>query len=148
MTRRLELEVTSALGDFLRSRAFAKVFDEYDARYFGNEVLVYRSPELSLKFVRDRGEVSVDVGPLDGSNWYMAPRLFEYLGIPAHDLYGPADAEMLRRHALILGESYDAITSLLSPENLPESERELREFWKKKAEEMFPRDDVGDYGPH
>ena len=133
--------------DLLARRRFTKVFEHYDDRHFGNEELVYASPEMSLKFVRDRSEISLDVGLPDGSSWYMAPRLLEYLKV-ADDLYGPADATLLRRQATLIDQTYEVIADLFRPENIAASQDELRKFWKKKAEEMFPRDDVSEYGPH
>jgi len=148
MAKQLEQLVMPPFDELFVKHAFTKEYEHYDPQHFGNEVLVFRSPELALKFVKDRSEVSLDVGPSNGSSWYMAPRLFEYLHLAGADLYGPADAGRLERYAAIIEESYDTIVNLFRPENLQQSEADLRRFWKLKAEELFPRDDVSDYGPH
>ena len=147
MIPRLENEIEEAFGDLLEKRGFKKKFEHYHHQHFGNEVLIYGSPELSLKFVRDRSEIILDIGPPDETSWYMAPRLYEFMGL-ASDLYGPADAALLRRHALLIDEKYDLISDLFGRERIAETEHELRKFWKLKAEEMFPSDSVGEHGPH
>ncbi|MBV8543658.1 MAG: hypothetical protein JO088_02835 [Acidobacteria bacterium] len=147
MMARLERDIHDAFRDLFEAKKFRKTFEHYDDQHFGNEVLMYASPELALKFVRDRGEILLDVGPPDGTSWYMAPRLYEYLRI-ASNAYGPADSALLRRHAHLLSENYDRISDLFIPERLAATETELRKFWKLNAEEMFPSDGVGEYGPH
>lgn len=142
MMLRLENDIHEAFRNLFERRAFIKTFEHYAAQHFGNEVLIYRSHEISLKFVRDRSEILLDLGPPDALSWYMAPRLYEYLGL-AKDLYGPADEALLRRHAMLIDEAYGVIADLFRPERLANSENELRKFWKIKAEEMFPIDDVG-----
>ena len=143
---RLDETIVEAFSALFEQRRFRKTAEHYDARYFGNEVVVYTSPEMALKFVKDRSEIFVDVGPPDESSWFMAPRLFEYLHL-ANDLYGPADPALLRRHAILLDQAYGMVADLFLPERRAESENELRKFWKIKAEELFPSDDEGEYGP-
>ena len=141
----LEKEIQGAFGNLLEKRGFRKTFEHYDDQHFGNEVLIYASPELSLKFVRDRGEILVDLGPSDETVWYMAPRLYEFMEL-ANDLYGPADAALLRRHARLLDEKYDLISDLFGYRRIDETKNELRKFWKLKAEQMFPDGNVGEHG--
>jgi hypothetical protein len=147
VTPHLENDIHQSFSGLFEKHAFRKTFEHYDDKHFGNEVLIYTSPEISLKFVRDRSEILLDLGPRDGTSWYMAPRLNEYLRV-ADDLYGPADAALLRRHAVLLDERYDLIADLFRRERFAATESELRKFWKLKGEEMFPSDDAGEYGPH
>ena len=53
-----------------------------DPACFGNALLVTRSPELLLRLVRDRDDVSVDFAPSSGERW-IGPRYIITLVAPA-----------------------------------------------------------------
>jgi hypothetical protein len=57
----LRKEITQRYGAFLKAEGFRETHYEYSRAFFGNEILDFRSGEFMIRFVRDRGQIWIDL---------------------------------------------------------------------------------------
>lgn len=50
-------------GDFLTVHGYKKMYERYDSEIFGNYEIIFQSIQLRLKFIRDRSQVFLEIGP-------------------------------------------------------------------------------------
>jgi hypothetical protein len=91
---RFEIEVKKTLGEILKEQGFSLASD---LSSHPSDTLVYRSPEILLRFSWDRGDVLTDVSPnRDRQNWYPLQHVLEVLR-PVFNLAGGPSQKMIAR---------------------------------------------------
>lgn len=66
------------LRRYARYEGFRIVRSEFDPRHFGDSVVTLQSDALRLRFVRDRGQVILDVGPTsEPDTWWGFLAIYE-----------------------------------------------------------------------
>jgi hypothetical protein len=104
---------------------------------FDQLVQVAEAENLSIRFVRDRGDEVLEVGYK--TNWF-SPELMRLVLLGGEPQDMPAD---LQKDASFLGKNFDEIKRLFSAENRPETLQRLHDMRMKKARCMFP-DSIAD----
>jgi hypothetical protein len=91
----IESEIISRFSLFLDRNGFTVLRTAVDNEHFGNEVVICSSPRFRLKFVKDRGQIFMEISPGPREPWYpledvlkvaLGSREFE-----AHHAYYMAD---------------------------------------------------------
>lgn len=140
---RLKDELGSLLDELLASDSAQLALEMNEPAEYGNEELVFKGTRFQFRVVRDRGQIFIDVAPsFEDGEWFMLPRLFEYLGLGQEgefspENYGPTTPQLLRKQVEVFCANVAQIAALLSPENYPAARDELKAFWRRKAREVF-----------
>jgi negative regulator of replication initiation len=98
--------VTAALNALITTGVLAVEASTYDAKAFGNAVVVLRGRTLRVRFLRDRSQVFVELACLGlPEEWHSLQRVLAAVGAPG-PAEGPIDvdrsADLLVRHLLKL----------------------------------------------
>jgi hypothetical protein len=111
----LRERVDEAFGIFLSRTGFRSTSYTVSQIYFGNSILKFKSNDISLRFVTDRGGFYVDVAHASSADtWLPLSFLLEMKGYPRDALAGKADPEI----ASTLEREYAEIVKLLSEDNI------------------------------
>lgn len=117
----IESEIISRFGVFLDRNRFTVLRAAVDNEHFGNEVVICSSPRFRLKFVKDRGQVFVEISPGSQEPWYpledvlkVALSSQEFEGKHAYYMADPASALELNLDAVTraVHEKQDEIAAL------------------------------------
>lgn len=80
MDEHLRKQIGDAFTNLIREHGFRMLVESYSADHFGNAVVVLEGEEYSVRVVRDRFEVFVDLAsPADPGNWHNVERVFAAL---------------------------------------------------------------------
>ena len=141
MSERLYSSISPFFQPFLQDRGFHKTDELYDPRNFGNELLVFESTGLRIRFVRDRGEVFVDVGPVFEEKWYFLDDVLELLeGRAKLPVTAPADLDDLSKR---FEADFSQIESLFIGSNYADTKNKLESLRQIRAKEMFGQKGAG-----
>jgi hypothetical protein len=66
----IESEIISRFSLFLDRNGFTVLRTAVDNEHFGNEVVVCSSPRFRVKFVKDRGQIFMEISPGAREPWY------------------------------------------------------------------------------
>lgn len=66
----IESEIISRFSLFLDRNGFTVLRTAVDNEHFGNEVVICSSPCFRLKFVKDRGQIFMEISPGAREPWY------------------------------------------------------------------------------
>ncbi len=74
----LKQKVTELLPWLFKDYGLRVVEDDFDPESFGNSLVVLKSSDLVVRFVRDRGQVSAEVAsPFDPGTWWNLEHVCE-----------------------------------------------------------------------
>ena len=131
--------IDARLGDVLTERGFERIQHAIDNRAFGNEFVIFRSPSVMLRFVRDRSDLFIEVGPSSGEEHWCDFSLLEQLlkvaGAPITTDAGGRDGIVALRETLRL--RYDDLVNLFSPTAVNETLRKVREMKSTQVESFL-----------
>jgi hypothetical protein len=130
-----EESIAAFFGEMLVARGFRLFSEEATPKSFGNQSVVYASPALAVRFVRDRGEAFVHVAARPELPWQMLPRLLEYLKLDRESSFWSWDERALKRQGAALARHFDQIAAALQSEG--ETAAKLDEFSTAKADEHY-----------
>jgi len=137
MSKTLWEEVRPFFSYLLDRHRFRKTEGVYDPANFGDALMVIRSNELALRFVRDRGQVFVDIGPgFNGDDWHNLQYVLEFLasnGLPA----SPSSAWDLEKLGSELKAKYEGVRDIFQRGNYSSVKKDLKRFENAKSEEMI-----------
>ena len=130
-------------------RAFAKLAAEralrlhaaaYDAEAFGNAIVVLEGDDYSIRVVRDRSQVFVDLAsPIDLENWHMLNRLLAVVhGDPQYEETWGGSLH-LEDAAAVIDEHHDQLVARLGRKNYADTRRELERLGRLAAARLFRR---------
>jgi len=128
------LDYLARFCSFLWAGSRYRIVDSAVSPSFGGDAWVtVASDELRLRFVRDRGQLMLDVqGPADGKDWYSIDLLRRLITGERQD-----SALLDAGYAAFLREHLARIESLFFPEEAAETRSRLRELKRKRAKELF-----------
>jgi hypothetical protein len=72
--------IAERYGEFLKAEGFKETHYEYSESFFGNEILDLRSGEITIRFVRDRSQTSIDLKK-EGASFEPIHLLLARLGV-------------------------------------------------------------------
>jgi len=109
----------------------------YDRRDFGNAVVVLESDECSIRVVRDRGQVFVELASAaEPGNWFPLERVIEAIGGSASGL---APAMELEAASSLIEANYSRLAECLGPLRYPETKRELERLGELAKQRFLSR---------
>ncbi len=124
----LKQEISDKLPWLFTDLRLRIVDDYFRPESFGNSVVTLESNALRVRFVRDRGQVWVDVGPVDnGSKWWHLTFVLEAIRGTV-----PAVRFEVNEAALLLRDNYLEVVEALGP-NLQATKAELH---RREAERL------------
>lgn len=135
---RLSSVVEPFFSTFLRANGFQKKREFYDPKNFGNELLVFESNELRIRFIQEQGDIFADVGPAFEDNWYFLDYVLELAEgkeNPPRD--SPASLDDL---ASRIQENFSKVKELFSELNYSKTREQLEILSRRKTKEMFGPD--------
>lgn len=137
MTNTLHETVERCFKDLVREHGFRVHGIGYNPEDFGNEAVVLESDDFSIRVIRDRGEILIEIAsPVDRENWHPIERVFEVLcGNLRMDLTsGEKDLIYVASQIRI---NYQAITTGLSLPHYEETQRELNRLAALRRNELL-----------
>jgi hypothetical protein len=104
---------------------------------FGNEILVLKCRDFRLRFVRDRGDIYVDVGPVcEPSEWHLLEDVLEF--VSKQNIQVKHDAgHGLHELAAALKANHVALQKFFERAKYVENKKAFEQLKKIKAEQMF-----------
>jgi hypothetical protein len=117
-------QVYSEFKTTLDDLSFQLIEDTYDEECFGNSVLVFRSKEFRLRFIRDRGQIFIDIGAASYSKWYS---LEEVLNVLNHHVQINQE-NVLETSARELKAIYPQLKEMFKEQNLLETDTAIQEL--------------------
>ena len=130
--------VRSAFGRLAADGRMSVVEYHYDAKHFGNAVLVLESTRLRIQIVRDRDQNLISVGPPGVREGHDLDSVLELLGQATALPDGRFMAEAsLPELAGIVAQHRRAIEDLFLPERASESAARLEEIRRQRAKRLF-----------
>ena len=132
--------VNSHFASWLVANGFSETEYVFDDKAFGNEILVYGSPDVFIRFVNDRGDVYIDMSPptQDSPEWFLLDNLLQLLGYTAESFAGSAESQM-RNVIEALNKNFSRLKAMLTPADLEQTRKELDELCRSKIRQMFPQ---------
>ena len=90
-------KVVSIIARLPDTSAFRESERGEDLQNFGNAYVVYEASLMKLRFVKDRGEISIDIAVPLQQDWWTLSQLCEVLGksVPALNLESNTEALLL-----------------------------------------------------
>jgi hypothetical protein len=130
------LEFVVKYCSFLWRGARYRIIDSAVSSSFGGDAyLTISSDEVRIRFVRDRGQLFLDLQPAnpDKREWYSIDLVRRLITGERLD-----SAELDAGYANFLRDSFAEIESRFAdPERFPSTEAELRKLKRKRSREMF-----------
>lgn len=132
MTKSFFGEIAAVISRLPDASAFRESEQREDSQSFGNAYVVYAAPHMKLRFMKDRGEIRVEIAAPQRADWWTLDQLCEALGKPVPGLD-------LRSNAEALSRNYSEIVGALTKRELPRTTEIIIGLARKKREEMLVR---------
>mgnify|MGYP005839875137 CR=1 FL=1 len=137
--------LTEHAADLLKAAGFQElelIEEYYDARSFGNQIAVFRIGGLVLRFIRDRGHDSVDLGSAafpDRLHFLGDVRVA--FGQTSMEDYVSSDIEVrsLEEQLKLIFEDFERLEQAFSPERAPKTLALVEEVVKESARRNVER---------
>jgi hypothetical protein len=102
MTNPLAEHLVPGICDFAQAHEM-RIVRQSEAESFGNGLLVLEGDSLQLRIVRDRGQISFDVGNLHETDWHSLEHILAFVGA------NPTDTPLAS-----LANQFEAIVSVMN----------------------------------
>ncbi len=109
--------------------------EAYNSASFGDSLAVLASDNFRIRFIRDRGQIFIDIGSVVKPDEWFDLSLVKAL-IEGNLADG---AEAIQDLAVFLRNNYSAVKDLFEEKKFIETEKALRELEKLRAQNMFPK---------
>jgi len=126
----LEHIIETHFSSLLKNKGFKLVAEQHSAS-FGDALMDFESPEFRLRFVSDRLQIIVEIGPNTSSNEWFSLRFVRSLVLD-RDLLPLEDYNEL---ALFLEQHYSTLATMFNRQNISETTSRLEKFideWQRK----------------
>jgi hypothetical protein len=123
------------LFSFLLDDHGCSLSETYDSSSFGDSLAILACDDFRIRFIRDRGQIFVDIGPASKNDeWY------DLNLVRATILRSPSDeVASIENLAIFLRDNYFAVKDLFEGKNVRETEKALEELQQLRAQKMFPQ---------
>jgi hypothetical protein len=130
-----KLQTVEAIFNFLQKDPDFKVVSQSESDAFGNACDVWKTSGFSIRFVRDRGDVSVDIGA------NQITQDWNDLGLVKALLHGNDVAHKfsLDELAQFLRVNCEAIARMFAEDEVDNTEELLAGLRQQRVRRMFPR---------
>ena len=136
MNKRLFSRIRFPFSFLIEERSFVKTREVFDLKDFGNELVVLESTDFRIRFIKDRGDLLIDLGPspaLGGDAWYA---LQDVLGLVDQSVEDQTkdEIEWLNGLAVRLKSNYTRIKELFEEANYLKTKAGLDKIQKARLE--------------
>lgn len=140
MPTQFQQDVESKFAKLVERRGFRILAGGYDAESFGNALVVLESDDYSIRLVRDRGQVFVELAsPIDPGNWHGLGRVLAALhGGPEEDRAWSGTVN-LSDVASLIEASHEALAEGLGPRRYERTRAELERLGRVAKERLLGR---------
>ncbi len=130
----LKQEVAEHLPWLLEDYGLKIVEEAFDPLSFGNSLVVFESNDMRVRFIRERGQVTVEVASCsDPNTWWDLDHVCEI--ISGHSTSSGSDLPVV---ASVLRRTYETLVEYLGP-NYVQTKRDLEQRAKKRQQDMMKR---------
>jgi hypothetical protein len=149
-------QIQASMGSLLKEHGFSLLEEREEPDHFGNALAVFQSPLIRLRFIRDRGDILVDVAENgQEERWHKLENILR-LCKPVYNYAARVDAEAMRRLIQqdmatrllrndmdsvkhVLSENLGTIEGLFSPHRIEFTKRLLHDFERKESQAIATR---------
>jgi len=135
--------------DFLFNRGFEVIDKVYDNQSFGNWIVLLRSDKLFIRFIQDRGDVFLTLGPYLGFHQLrdthdLLDILIDYIKKKDVDILTRKfskdmdEDEQFRRLSSLLLTNYEEILVFVNSATFNEEKDKISKLWAEKFKNAFP----------
>jgi hypothetical protein len=132
---KLSLEIERSALALLEGLGFTKVEERYDKAAFGNELVVFESDVLRLRFLKDRGQIFVELGPTSEPRRWHA--LNDVLEVTTGETISETAGWLEQTH--LLGAKYSAIRQGFVKDAYQHIEEKVRAKEMAREKELLAR---------
>jgi hypothetical protein len=134
---------------FLFEHDFRVIDKLYDNANFGNWIVLLRSEKLFIRFVQDRGDLSISIGPhlsyhqlRDTDNLIDVDILIDYIKKKDFDIsprgISKSMMEQLQRLSSLLLVEYDEVIAFFDNERFMAEKETIRNLFREKFKSRYP----------
>ncbi len=129
------LEEVKPLFSFLFENHGFSLLEAYDSPSFGDSLVVLTSIDFRIRFIRDKGQIFIDIGPTSKTDkWYDLDLVKTIV-----DGNLGEQAPELEDFAVFLENNYITVKGLLVDEKFEEMERAIKQLQDFRAQQLFPK---------
>ena len=116
------------------------IASSYDSHVFGNAVVELAGSVIRLRVTRDRGQLLVDLSPVDRRDWFDEDIVLHFVGADADAVALEAgERDALAPSAGAINRHFGRITLAFQQATWPDVRRILEELQNRRAEQLFGR---------
>lgn len=137
--------------EFLFDGGFEIAYKMFDEKVMGNWVVVLQSKECIIRFIQDRSEIRMEIGPPWASTEWSPKKHFVYpktlleyikndqsITIPSFDEINLDPNDQLQKLKTFLASHYDELVSFLNQDDFAEHEAKIESFALDKFKKIYP----------
>jgi hypothetical protein len=107
----------------------------YDPNSFGNEIITLKSNKIKIRFIKDRGDFSINISSLKHYEWYPIEQILQLLGVYKNpNANNKIALEVLNE---LLLKNVNKIKELFSEEKIEITNEKLLKINQELINEMF-----------
>ncbi len=128
---KLEDIINTHFSALLKNKGFKIIAEDHEYDGFGNAFIDFESSEFKLRFVSDRGQVFVEIGPNTPDNKWFDLRSIRGIVLDKDIL--PLDE--YNELALFLEQHYSTLATMFNSQNIAETIQRYKKFteaWQRK----------------
>jgi hypothetical protein len=138
MQTQFQEDVESKFAKLVERRGFRTLAGGYDAESFGNALVVLESEDYSIRLVRDRGQVFVELAsPVDPGNWHGLGRVLAALhGEPEEERVWSGSVN-LADAVSVIDVNHESLAESLGPRRYERTRVELERLGRLAKERLL-----------
>ena len=130
--------IESFFASWLRGNRFSLSEYFYDEEHFGNELAIYESSDVLIRFIADRGDIYIDVASVAApSEWFLSSQLLDLLGHKPEQFAGRSESQIEKRWQ-VFNKEFVTLESMLAPAAVRETRRKIEDLRRIKLKQTFP----------
>ena len=124
MNEDFKTQILNVFAEFFEQYVFSVHDFSYDSRNFGNAVLILNSTHIDIRFIKDRGQVFIDIKPSSDVIWF---RLEDILSLIPSSEVNSRDyiSHDLEKSSELINQFYEEITDLFRGEEYSLTKRRV-----------------------
>ena len=134
---------------FLYARGYKIVNQQFDRQSFGNWIVVFKSEECVLRFIQDRKDVNIEVGPSSSSieisgekSFTDLDQLVDYIKKKDINIFSSNTSKdidiQLGRLSTLLSSEYSDVIQFVNNANFPKEKDKISRLFFEKMKRIYP----------
>jgi hypothetical protein len=140
---------------FLYNHGFQIVNQQFDNQSFGNWIVIFQSEKCILRFIQDRGDINIEVGPPSSSielvvrqNFTDLDQLVDYIKKKDISIFSSNTSKdidlQLKRLSTLLSSEYSEVIEFINNDNFLEEKEKIRQLFFNKLKSKYPNINFAD----